>query len=204
MVRGVRTSVTSLHRLSAMGLDGSTARSHDRVMEMPPRSPRLSDRLLATFDLDCGELIPGHRLIARGLADEGRSSDDLAGGTDNPEEQMVGLEYELVPGITAEEAAAAGVHDLTVDAGYSVDVPLTWNTGDERSGPLSQYEPEGGPSSAGQFGPHPLPDGARQVRFTLYPVLAERVAVGHPHAGPEPAGQVVIELGAGTARWVPA
>lgn len=86
------------------------------------------------------------------MADEGRSSDDLAGGVANTEEQMVGLEYELVPGITAEEAAA-GVYDLTVDAGYDADVPLVWNTGDERSGPLSQHEPEGGPSSAGQFGP---------------------------------------------------
>ncbi|MGI4896043.1 MAG: hypothetical protein ACRYF3_13115 [Janthinobacterium lividum] len=197
-------TVKSLHCLPTMDLDGSATESHDRVMEMPPRSPRLSDRLLATFDLDCGELIPGHRLIARGLADEGRSSDDLAGGVDNTEEQMVGLEYELVPGITAEEAAAAGVYDFTVDAGYGVDVPLAWNTGDERSGPLSQYRAEGGPSSAGQFGPHPLPDGARQVRFTLYPVMAERVAAGHPYAGLEPAGQVVIELGAGTARWVPA
>ncbi|NAZ83870.1 hypothetical protein GTR02_18835 [Kineococcus sp. R8] len=173
-------------------------------MEMPPRSPRLSDRLLATFDLDCGELIPGHRLIARGLADEGRSKDDFRGGTDNIEQQMIGLEYELVPGITAEEAAAAGVRDLIVDAGYSVDVPLVWSTGDERSGPSSQWKPTGGPSSAGQFGPHPLPAGAGRVRFTLHPVTAEGIAAGHPYGAPEPAGQVVIELGAGTARWDPA
>lgn len=116
---------------------------------MPPRSPRLANRLLATFDLDCGELVPGHRLIARGLADEGRSSDDFLGGTDNVEQQMIGLEYEPVPGITAEEAAAAGVKDLTVDAGYSV-------------------------------------------------------AAGHPNGAPEPAGQVVVDLGTGTARWNPA
>ena len=36
--------------------------------ELPPRGPVLADRMMMlAFDVDCGELIPGHRLIARGL-----------------------------------------------------------------------------------------------------------------------------------------
>lgn len=42
------------------------------------------------------------------------------------------------------------------------------------------------------------------MSFTLYPVIAERLATGHSYAAPEPAGQLVIELSVGTARWVPA
>ncbi len=83
---------------------------------------------------------------------------------------MIGVEYELAPGITAEEAAADGVRDLIVDAGYSVDVPLAWNTTEDgRRGPSSQWKPTGGSNCAGQFGSHPLPGSVGQVRLALYP-----------------------------------
>lgn len=84
---------------------------HDRRMEMPPRSPRPSDRLLVGFDLDCGE---------------------------------------LVPGVTAEEAAAAGARDLLVDAGDGGDVPLPWTTGESDNRPVSRWKPTREPSSAGR------------------------------------------------------
>ena len=42
------------------------------MAEVPSRGPALSGkRMLLTFDIDCGEVVDGHRFIARGLADCG-------------------------------------------------------------------------------------------------------------------------------------
>ena len=39
---------------------------------IPPRGPGLpEDRMLVSFDVDCGYLLPGHRFIARGICDDG-------------------------------------------------------------------------------------------------------------------------------------
>ena len=75
-------------------------------MSLPQRSPRISQPMLVTFDISCGDdLLPGHTFVARGLADEGRSRDDLRGAqTLHDECQMVDLVYELVPGVEAAEA----------------------------------------------------------------------------------------------------
>ena len=69
-------------------------------MVLPPRSSRLPT-MLRTFDLDCGwDVFPGHRLLVRGLADHGRSRDDLTSRdhSRNVECQVVSLVFELVPG----------------------------------------------------------------------------------------------------------
>jgi len=49
-------------------------------MSIPPRDPALAGRrMLVTFDVDCGELIPGHHFVARGLSTaEIPHPDDLA------------------------------------------------------------------------------------------------------------------------------
>ena len=51
-----------------------------------------------SFDVDCGEQLAGHRLVARGLSDDG-----LGTGFDEsgPEVQLFSFEYELVPGVPA-------------------------------------------------------------------------------------------------------
>jgi hypothetical protein len=49
--------------------------------------------MLFAFDIDCGELVAGHRFIARGLADGGTIESD---GQSAP---VFSLEYELIPGV---------------------------------------------------------------------------------------------------------
>ena len=62
------------------------------VDAIPPRGPAMpEDRMLGSFDIDCGELVNGHRFIARGICDQG-SDDDVSA-------PAFSLEYELVPGV---------------------------------------------------------------------------------------------------------
>lgn len=133
-------------------------------MTAPPRSPRLPGALLASFDVECSDLFPGHTVVARGLRDDGRSRDDLTAGDqrDHVVCPMVSLVYEVVPGVTREEAAAwpADVSS-TVDATYAADVPLPWSTGgsgpDGLPGPsgVETYDEGrwGGQSTVGELGP---------------------------------------------------
>lgn len=138
-------------------------------MTLPPRSDRLPT-MLRTFDVDCGDdVFPGHRLVVRGLADHGRSRDDLTSRDQsaNIECQMVALAYELLPGVTAaEEAAREPRSAFSVDATYSADVPLAWSTGG--SGPTGLGGPGscescdeaiwGGETTVGESGPWPVPE----------------------------------------------
>jgi hypothetical protein len=56
--------------------------------------------MMVSFDIDCDQLAPGHRFIARGISD-----DDLLDGRDGrtPPCPGVSLEYTLVPGVPASE-----------------------------------------------------------------------------------------------------
>ncbi len=56
--------------------------------------------MFRAVDVDCGyDVFPGHRLVVRGLADHGRSRDDLTSRdhSGNVECQMVTSVFELVP-----------------------------------------------------------------------------------------------------------
>jgi len=153
---------------------------------------------MVSFDVDCGELVPGHRCIARGLFDEGRSAHDLTSGDQSRHQlmRMVSLGYELVPGVTAAEAAAA---EFFVEATYATDVALPWTTGGAGFGPGSIDAFAGGPGTAGASGPWPLPDDAGRLRFTLYATGVRGSA--DPH---RVAGTLEVDLPARTARWTPA
>jgi hypothetical protein len=170
---------------------------------LPLRSIRLPGMLHA-FDVDCGDdVLPGHRLVVRGLADHGRSRDDLTSRdhSGNVECQMVALVFELVPGVTAaEEAAREPGTPFTVDATYGADVPLPWSTGG--SGPTGLGGPGshesydevrwGGESTVGESGPWPVPAGARRLTFWVR-------GPDHQH----PTGTVTVDLGTGSAVWAP-
>jgi len=172
-------------------------------MTVPLRSSRLPT-MLRTFDVDCGDdVFPGHRLVARGLADHGRSRDDLTSRdhSRNVECQMVALVFELLPGVTAaEEAAREPGSPFTVDATFSADVPLPWSTGG--SGPTGPGGPGshesydevrwGGESTVGESGPWPVPDGARRLTFWLSGPTGRR-----------PAGTVTVDLVTSQADWTP-
>jgi hypothetical protein len=170
-------------------------------MTLPLPSSRLP-KLLRTFDVDCGyDLFPGHRVVVRGLADHGRSRDDLTSRdhSRNVECQMVALAFELLPGVTAAESTACEPGtSFTIDATYSADVPLPWSTGG--SGPTGSGGPGshetydearwGGETTVGESGPWPVPEGARRLTFWL--------------SGPgdrRPAGTVTVDLVTGLADW---
>lgn len=151
------------------------------------------------FDVDCGEsLFPGHRIIARGLSDEGRSSDDLSSGDQSGHEecQMVDLVYEIVPGVDEDECPTDPSEPFTVDATYDADVPLGWSTGN--SGPDASGGPgwiemyRGGASTVGGLGPWPIPSGARQLTFWLQQVRSFSCQ-----------GELHVDLTDGGARWGP-
>jgi hypothetical protein len=74
--------------------------------------------MLMSFDIDCGELISGHRFIVRGLADCGTLEFDgeAAAG--------ISLEYELVPGVAS--GTGKRVFDYSVGIEYEADVELPW------------------------------------------------------------------------------
>ena len=165
-------------------------RSRHLADPIPPRGPaleRTADRMLFTFDVDCGELIEGHRFIARGLCDQGTDHwhDDAK---DVP---LFALEYELVPGIAAEEEQSRPFSWL-VGIEYAADVPLPWEPND--SGVIAPFE--GGASTHGSRGDWPLPRSARILRFTL---------TGVDHATGwgrlEPDGVLTVDLQAETATW---
>jgi hypothetical protein len=66
--------------------------------------------LLVSFDVDCGEVVPGRHLRLRGLRDEGRWPDRL--GNRLPDEvqgssQMVSLHWEVVPPVREDDPDAA-------------------------------------------------------------------------------------------------
>jgi hypothetical protein len=156
---------------------------------MPPARP---ERLLA-FDVDCGELARGHRVIARGLTYEGRSTDDLTSGDQSGHQElpMVSLAYEVVPGLTAAEAA------FQIEATYTTDVPLPWSTSGAGFGPRSTDEYAGGPATRGAAGPWPLPEGARHLHFMLH-------RAGSQGAPDRRLGSLDVDLTTGTALWAPA
>jgi hypothetical protein len=70
---------------------------HGVVTPIPERGPFVPahEEMLVSFDVDCGELVDGHRFIARGLRNQGIIE---SGGV---ECAGFSLEYELVPRVPA-------------------------------------------------------------------------------------------------------
>lgn len=184
------------------------------VDEGNPEGGVVGKGLLLTFDVDCGEVVPGRHLHLRSLRDEGRWPDRL--GNRLPDHvhgswQMVSLQWELVPAVREDDPDAAKwyQHDVA-DVEYRVDPALGWDlrTASGVGGGTADATP-GQPNSHGTYGPYPLPADARQVSFTVFPYRDRRpgddrdripnsyVIEGSQHA----AGKVVIDLTSGAARW---
>ena len=116
--------------------------------------------MLLSCDVDCGEALPGHRLVARGLREDGNSNDNLHNDytghyEGKPVHRMVSLVYELIPGLPRSED---GSRKLDVDASVVLDPapdPALWGSpltmGGERDGR------PGGSKTAGAFGPFSCP-----------------------------------------------
>lgn len=174
--------------------------------ELPPRGAVFRGRaMMLSFDVDCGELIPGHHFIVRGLGGpfrmpicDGMVDDDAEDERLRLEFGDVGypaftLEYELVPGVSATEAGEDFFRFL-VGVCYDADVKLPWYPND--GGVIAPFE--GGDATHGARGDWPLPPGAAVLTFSLTGVGTDGFC------GNDPAGDLVVDVVRGDARWHPA
>ena len=154
-----------------------------------------------TFDLDCGELVPGHHFVATGFARRGSAADRLHSDyvrstfgldTDDP---VFALEYRLVAvepvrGSAIEERP---LREVTVEAGFT-ELDEAGNallTADSSAGAIGF--PADAPAG-GELGPWPVRPGTRSVVVAL--ALPRGVA---PHG--RPVGDLRLDLAGGTATW---
>jgi hypothetical protein len=175
--------------------------------EMPPRGRAFDNRrMMLVFDVDCGELVPGHHFIARGLGGPFRTSTlDRWNGEDPPDAQLMAefediggypaftLEYELVPGVSTAEGEGNFFRFL-VDISYHADVELPWYPND--GGAIAAFE--GGDATHGFRGDWPLPPDAAVLTFAIAGVNADGFA-DHEN----PAGDLVVDVVRGNAAWRP-
>ena len=164
--------------------------------------------MLIPCDVDCGEVLPGHRLVVRGLRHDGHSDDAVNGDymghyEGKPAHRVVSLVYALVPGLSEQEHQG----NLDIDATVVLDPqpdPAVWGSvltmGGERDARAD------GAETSGAFGPFVLPEATERVTATL-----TRIAISRPGA-PPPSNSVTKRLGTlevetsspGAARWTPA
>lgn len=179
----------------------------DRLVPSPPQNSE--SRMLVSCDVDCGEVLPGHRFVARGLRHDGQSNDSYNGDymghyEGKPVHPMVSLVYVLVPGLTEQRLRDGG---LDIDATVVLDPqpdPMVWGSvltmGSERDARA------GGAESSGAFGPFILPEATERITATLSQIFVVRVG------GPLPSGSgterqlgtLEVEISSGTVTWTPA
>lgn len=187
------------------------------VTDLPARSSALRGRpMILSFDVDCGEVLPGHRFIARGLSgpwlldlpeldeDEEEDEDETGHTLDRGPFE----EYRTSEQITEDVAGAGGypgfaleyelvpglredqnLFEALVGVWYEADVPLPWEPGD--SGALAPFQ--GGSSTHGSRGDWPLPPDTRVLTFTLQRPM---------HAADDSLGQLLVHLTTGEATWI--
>lgn len=158
-----------------------------------------------SFDVDCGDVLPGHRLFATGLRVDGRSDDDDHAGysehrSGKPVHAMASLTYVITPALPTD----LGGRDIDVRVRLTPPAdtafwPPVMSTGGERE------EIPGATRTRGAFGPFILPSTTRLVMAELADVA---VGVGknavmdvHP---PRTLGALTVELATRTATWTPA
>ncbi len=159
------------------------------------------------FDVDCGEVFPGHRLALTGLRVDGVSDDAIHADYSQhfpgkPAYPMVAMTYVITPALPDDTFNGHDV-DATVRLEPQPD-PTYWDMivtpGGERD-----ITP-GATETLGAFGPFALPAGTRRIKITLSEsqVLA---SVADPWPPPENVahriGEVVIELGEQAVTWLP-
>lgn len=165
--------------------------------------------MLLSCNVDCGDVLPGHRLVAKGLRDDGYSNDSLNGDymehyEGKPVHRVASLVYALIPGLSQPDRGSNG---LDVDARVVIDPPpdpAVWGSvltmGAERDAR------PGGSETAGAFGPFVLPEGTERVsielsQFTLGPTDSQR-GVETPEE--RRLGTVELDIASGAAHWTPA
>lgn len=189
------------------------------MTEIPPRGPALRGvPMILSFDVDCGELVPGHRFVARGLSGpvelthpDDEDWPDLGeypadGDSDGVLVEGAGpwpvgpggytgfsLEYELAPGVTEDEERSGSSFRFIVGISYAADVELPWEPTDGGAIACGQ----GGATTHGSRGDWPLPSAASVLTFTLTPVKVDGFQYDTP------AGDLVVDLRRSAAQWRP-
>jgi hypothetical protein len=155
------------------------------------------------FDLDCGDVLGGHRLIATGIRVDGASDDRFhADYSEHVEGKpvcpMVSLTYRITPALP-EPGDGRDIY-ATVRLDPAPD-PAFWH---HDLAPGAERVP-GVTSTEAAVGPFALPDDTE--RITVHLVEADLTA-GAGRASSKGAdrdlGEVVVDLPTGAARWQPA
>lgn len=155
-----------------------------------------------------GELLPGHRLVARGLRNDGYSNDIRNGDymrhyEGKPVHPVVSLTYALVPGLTREEQDSS----LDIDARAVLDPPLdpeAWETLVNMGGERDARP--GGSETAGAFGPFALPEGTERLNVTLTQITLVRPGSPSPttQVTDRILGTLEVDLSSAAGYWTPA
>lgn len=159
------------------------------------------------LDVDCGEVVPGHRLVVRGLRDDGYSDDadksDYMGHYEGkPVRRVVSLVYALIPGLSAGEHQGHLDIDVTVTLDPQPD-PVVWgpvlSMGGERDARAGRAE------TVGAFGPFVLPEETTRLVATVAQIALSRSGEPSPPTrGAGDLGTVEVDLVSGAAHWTPA
>jgi len=145
---------------------------------------------LAAFAVDCGQLAPPFRFVARGLSSDGST---LRGGLCH---QLMTLHYELI--LPSDQLGKSQREFVPVIFSAAVvcvpDRAAPWSEGDGRS----RRHAVRNRSVVGSRGPWPLAEGVRRVVF----LICEQ---SPPGARPirHPAGSLQVDIKTGTAVWRP-
>ncbi|MFN7151017.1 MAG: hypothetical protein ACK4V6_16255 [Microthrixaceae bacterium] len=164
--------------------------------------------MLVDCEIDCGEVLPGHRLIARGLRDDGYSDDDNNGDfmhhhEGKPVHRVVSVVYALVPGLSEPEDDVSLDVDATVVLDPAPD-PEVWGSvltlGGERDAR------PGGSETAGAFGPFVFPEATERVIVRLSRITVARSGAPFPAqaADERRLGALEVDMSSGAAHWEPA
>lgn len=163
--------------------------------------------MLVPLDVDCGEVLPGHRLVVRGLRADGYSDDadksDYMGHYEGkPAHRVVSLVHAFVPGFSVEEHQGGLDIDVTVTLDPQPD-PAVWGSvltmGGERDAGADQ------PETLGAFGPFVFPEATAQVVVTLTQIAISREGEPTPVTrGAGILGTVEVNVSSGAAHWQPA
>lgn len=164
-------------------------------------------RMLIPCSVDCGDALPGHRLVVRGLRQDGYSDDSFNGEymghyKGKPVHPVVSLVYALIPGLSEQEQRGTLDIDMTVTLDPQPD-PAVWGAelsmGSERDGKAD------GAETLGTFGPFVFPEETERVTATLTQITVSRSGTPPPsNITTEHLGTFEMEIASGAAHWTPA
>ena len=145
-------------------------------------------QLIAAFQVDCGQLAPRYRFIARSLNSAGTAHR----GTELC--RLVYLTYELHPLTGPGDQRPTSPVLFTAPIVCFPDHPVPWADSDGRE----RHHTVTGSRVIGRRGTWPLARNVRRVRF----MINQQTPPGIPSL-PNPAGTLIIDVGSGRAAWRP-